>query len=147
VIVISITSCDNYISKKVEPGASLPVSRLKVLKEFSHTNSYTAFHLMPILPYLADSEESLEQLVRWAAEARVSYMLSGMLYLTGGIKKRFYDFIKKQFPQYLSDYNDLYPRGGANKEYKNIIHSYLAEMRLKYGVNNHYAKFIKKHLS
>ncbi len=145
-IAVSITSCDNNISKRVEPGASLPGSRVNILKRFSETKAYTGFHLMPILPYLADSQENLEQLVKWAAEARVSYMLSGMLYLTGGIKKRYYEFINKYFPAYLAEYNDLYLGGGAKKEYKNTVHNFLAEMRKRYGVNNQYSKFIKKHL-
>lgn len=145
-IAVSITSCDDNISKRVEPGASLPASRVNILKEFSETKAYTGFHLMPILPYLADSEDSLEQLVKWAAEVRVSYMLSGMLYLTGGIKKRYYEFINKYFPAYLADYNDLYPGGGAKKEYKNRVHSFLAELRGNYGVNNQYSKFIKERL-
>jgi hypothetical protein len=70
-------------------------------------------------------------------------MLSGMLYLTGGIKKDFMILLKNSFPNTFQ----IIMIGGANKEYKNIIHSYLAEMRKKYSVNNQYAKFIKKHLS
>ena len=45
---------------------------------------------MPILPFLADDEATLETLVSWAAEAKADYMLTGMLYLTGGIRAGIY---------------------------------------------------------
>lgn len=140
-IAVCITTCDGKISEKVEPGASLPGSRVDVLKELSRTQAYTGFHFMPILPFLSDDNNSLEQLVRWASEAEVSYMLSGFLYLTGGIKKRYLDFIKKEYPDLYTAYLDLYPRGGADKGYKNRVHTYLALMRKKYNVNNNYSSF------
>jgi hypothetical protein len=58
------------------------------------------------LPYHFDlnDEVILEQLAQWAAEAEVSYMLSGILYLTGGIKGRYLSFIKEYYQDiYKSD--------------------------------------------
>ncbi len=143
-IAICITSCDDNITKNVEPGASSPLDRFKVLCDISKTKAYTGFHLMPILPFLSDSENTLEILVKWAGQAKADYMLTGMLYLTGGIKKRYLSFIKNVYPDYYEQYCKLYPKGGANKKYKNKIHGFLAKMRDKYNVNNNYSKFLPK---
>jgi len=143
-IAFSITSCDEKLASKLEPGASSPESRFKSLSEVAKTNATTGFHFMPILPFIADDEETLEQLVSWAAEAKVDYMLSGMLYLTGGIKKRYFSFIEKEYPEFLDAYVNLYPKGGADKNYKSKIHNFLGKMRKKYDVNNSYAKFLPK---
>ena len=143
-IALSITSVNNDISKRVEPGASLPKDRLKALTEVGKTKAYTGFHLMPILPFLADDENTLETLVRWASEANVDYMLTGMLYLTGGIKKRYLSFIKQEFPDFYDSYSSLYPKGAADKDYKSKIHNFLSQMRAKYHVNNQYSKFLPK---
>jgi DNA repair photolyase len=99
---------------------------------------------MPILPLIADDEETLEQLVLWAAEAKVDYMFSGMLYLIGGIKKRYLSFIEEEYPYLLDAYKMLYPKGGADKNYKSKIHNFLGKMRKKYNVNNSYSKFLPK---
>jgi DNA repair photolyase len=143
-IPVCITSCKDSISKKVEPGASAPINRFKALMELKKIKAYHALHLMPILPYLADDEESLETIVSWAAEADVAYMLTGVLYLTGGIKKRYLKFIETEFPEHYTSYLETYEKGSASKEYKNKVHSFLAKMREKYKVNNSYAKFLPK---
>jgi len=143
-IAFCITSYDSRVSKSVEPGASIPKDRYKALCELSRTKAYTGLHTMPIIPYLADDEDSLEKLVSLAAESKASYMLTGVLYLTGDIKKRYLSFIKDEYPQYYEDYIRLYPRGGANKEYKTNIHGFLKKMRSKYNVNNSYAKYLPK---
>jgi DNA repair photolyase len=141
---LSITSADENIAKMVEPGASSPYLRFKALREIDKTKAYTGFHLMPILPFLADDEATLETLVSWAAEAKADYMLTGMLYLTGGIKSRYLSFIKQYYPEYFASYSTLYPKGGADKDYKSKVHGYLSKMRLKYNVNNRYSKFLPK---
>jgi len=137
-IAMCITSCDEKLSKALEPGASLPIKRFEALKEISRTGATTGLHIMPILPFLADDETTLETLVRWAKEAEATYMLTGTLYLTGGIKKRYLSFVKEHYPHLYSEYLRLYPKGSASKEYKNKIHGFLGEMREKYGVNTYY---------
>lgn len=141
-IPICITSRDASISKKLEPGAVLPERRFATLKEVGKTRAHHALHFMPILPYLSDDEESLKTLVRWAAEAQVSYMLSGMLYLRGKIKERYFSFLNKHFPHLEEKYRQLYPKGSADQEYKSIIHGNLKKWRDYYRVNNSYAKFL-----
>lgn len=143
-IALCITSCDDKVSKNVEPGASLPEDRYKALCELSKTKANTGFHVMPILPYLADDETTLERLVYWASESKVLYMLTGMLYMTGGIKKTYMDFINEKYPEYYEAYKKLYPRGGADKEYKSKVHTFIKKMRNKYNVNNSYAKYLPK---
>lgn len=146
-IALCITSSNDDVSKKVEPGASLPVERFRALSEISKTKANTALHMMPILPFLADDEDTLETLVKWAKESEVDYMLTGMLYLTGGIKKRYLSFIKEDYPKYYVPYCRLYPKGGADKDYKSKIHGFLAEMRKKYNVNNKYSKSLPKKIT
>lgn len=143
-IISCMTSTKAKISTKVEPGASLPNARFKVLKEFGKTRANTGLHLFPILPFLADDESTLETLVRCASEADVSYMMAATLYLTGGIKKRYLGFIEREFPEYYKPYLDLYPKGGAKKDYKTRIHGFLGKMREKYSVNNAYSKSLPK---
>ena len=146
-IAVTITSDNDEISSKVEPGASLPEARWNILQEFSKTKTSIGFHFFPILPFLSDDKTSMEKMVKRASEVKVDYMLSGILYLSGGIKDRYFSFIKREFPEYYSAYVKLYPRGKANPDYKSKIHSFLGRMREKYGVNAQYSKIIPSYLS
>lgn len=143
-IPVCITSVTPEISKKVEPGAALPEERFETLKEVGRTRAYTGFHVMPILPYLADDEGTLDTLARWAHESQASYMLTGVLYMTGGIRKRYMKFILDEFPEYYERYCQLYPKGSAKPEYKNQLYSTLKSIREKYNINTSYAKFLPK---
>ncbi len=143
-IALTITNTKNNVTAKLEPNTSIPENRFKALKKLKGKSMYTALHFMPILPCFSDDKASLEQITRWAAEAEVDYMLSGMLYLTKSIKQRYYEFLKVNYPDYLEEYQKLYKRGGADKKYKAKVHDYLAEMRKKYNINNSYAKFLPK---
>jgi len=133
-IAVTITSDNKEISSKVEPGASIPEERWKVLQACKKTKASTGFHFFPILPFLSDDEKTMENMVRKASEAEVDYMLSGMLYLSGNIKEKYFNFITREFPQFYSAYVNLYPRGKANTNYKSRIHTFLGKMRKKYGV-------------
>ena len=133
-IAMCITSINDEVSKNVEPGASLPVDRLKALTELSKTKAITGLHTFPILPFLADDEETLETLVRWTAESNASYMMPAMLYMTGGIKKNYMTFIKSIYPKHYADYLRIYQKGSADKEYKSKIHGCIKRMREKYHV-------------
>jgi len=141
-IAVTITSDNDDISSKVEPGASLPEDRWNILQEFGKTKASTGFHFFPILPFISDDRTSMEKMVKRASEVKADYMLSGVLYLSGGIKERYLIFIKREFPQYYSACIKLYPRGKADSDYKSKIHSFLGRMRKKYGVNAQYSKII-----
>ena len=133
-IAVTITTDDTEIFSKVEPGTSSPNERWEILQALKNTRASTGFHFFPILPFFSDDEKTMENMVRKASEAEVDYMLSGMLYLSGGIKEKYFRFIKKEFPQFYTGYVKLYPRGRANADYKSRIHSFLGKMRKKYGV-------------
>lgn len=141
-ITVTITSENDDISSIVEPGANLPEARWNILQAFSKTKASTGFHFFPILPFLSDDKTSMEKMVKQASEVKVDYMLSGILYLSGGIKDRYFSFIQREFPEYYSDYVLLYPKGKAIPDYKRKIHSFLGRMREKYGVNAQYSKII-----
>jgi len=143
-IALTITNISDDVTKKLEPGSSLPKKRFKALKDLKRVSMYTGLHFMPILPCFSDDKYSLETIVKWASEAEVDYMLSGMLYLTKNMKKRYYCFLIEYYPELLQKYKKLYNNGGADKKYKSKVHNYLKEMRGKYSVNNSYKKFLPK---
>lgn len=145
-IAATITSMDEQISRQIEPGAATSVDRFEMLARFRQTNASVGLHVMPIIPYLTDSPENMEDLCRRAAEARVHYLLPGMLYLQGATRKTFFEFIDRHYPELSEKLHALYATGGAEKEFKNNFYLMLNEMRDRYGISSSYTAPMKEKL-
>ncbi|MDD3395579.1 MAG: radical SAM protein [Anaerotignum sp.] len=136
-IASTITTADEVLQRKLEPGAVSPKRRFMMLKEFRKTKASTAVHMMPLLPYLTDGEENLNAVFSQAKDAGVDYLLTGLLYLRGETKQVFYHFLEKEYPHLLAEYHKLYRNAGL-KEYRRPLYEKLGKIREKYQVSADY---------
>ena len=77
----TITTSDEQCRMKIEPNSSDFLSRINVLKVFSNTNASTGLHMMPIIPFVTDSRENIDEIFSHATSCSVDYALTGTLYL------------------------------------------------------------------
>ncbi|UNC93181.1 SPL family radical SAM protein [Candidatus Contubernalis alkaliaceticus] len=145
-VAATITTVDEELRKLIEPGGVESTRRFKMLKTFKKTNASIGLHVMPIIPYLTDSYENIDSLFHIAKDSDVDYVLPGTLYLRGKTRTVFFDFIRKEFPNFYYDLVALYKTGGANKEYKNILYKTVNEVRDKYSLSSSYSKPMKEKL-
>jgi DNA repair photolyase len=142
----TITSCDEKVREKIEPGAAPSAMRFEVLKEFKKTNASLGLHVMPIIPYLTDQQENLLELCKRASEVKVDYLLPGTLYLRGSARPRFFDFIQKEYPGLTGKFRLLYKTGSAGKAYKEEMYKVLNCYRDKYNLSGSYMKPMQERL-
>lgn len=145
-IAETITTVEEGICEKIEPGSSSVVERFNVLKEFKKTNASVGLHVMPIIPFITDNKENLNEIFLRAKECKVDYVLPGTLYLRGSTRKLFLDFVKREFPMIFDDIKTIYKTGGADKEYKNKLYRMINRLRDKYGLSSSYMKPMKEKL-
>ena len=112
-IAATITTVDEGIRKKLEPGAVSSIRRFEMLREFRKTNASIGVHMMPIVPYLTDIYESVDGLFAYAKDVKAHYVLPGVLYLRGPTRKSFFNFIAKQYPFYYNIFKELYKDEGT----------------------------------
>jgi DNA repair photolyase len=143
-VAATITTTDNELRKKIEPGGCDSAKRFGMLKTFRKTNASGGLHVMPIIPFLTDNFENLDSLFHNAKESKVHYMLPGTLYLRGKTRTLFFDFIAQQFPHLYEDLTALYKTGGASKEYKNVLYKMVNGLRDQYGLSGSYSKPMKE---
>jgi DNA repair photolyase len=74
-ITFTITTADDALSKQLEPGAPASSRRLAALRTMSQGGLTTGITLMPILPFIEDSEENISRIVRLAHENGAKYIL------------------------------------------------------------------------
>ncbi len=115
-VAATITCMDEKIRRKIEPNGAKSVIRFNVLKEFSKTNASTGLHIMPIIPYITDNYENIDELYQNAKNSEVDYVLPGTLYLRGKTRGEFFDFIKKELHDFYKPLTALYKTGYARKE-------------------------------
>lgn len=145
-IAETITTIDEDIRERIEPGSAPTEERFRVLKEFRKTNASLGLHLMPIIPLITDGEENFEGLFSRASDCRVDYVLPGTLYLRGKTRGHFLEFIRTEFPHIYNDFIGLYKTGGADKEYKNRLYVMVNRLREKYNLSSSYMKPMREKL-
>lgn len=146
-IAVTVTTINEDLSTLLEPSASPPVKRFSVLRAFKNTAAVTGFHMMPILPFLTDSPQNLEQILSIAAECEVDYALTGILYLRGDTRKHFFDFLELKFPELVDPYCKLYAKGGVDKAYKAELYGVLNSLMDRYNLSGDYMKPMQMKLS
>jgi len=115
-IKITVTTFDDELCKKVEPSVAPSSERFRAIKELSDNGIYAGILLMPILPFINDSEENIRNIVREAHNSGAKFIFAyGMgLTLRGNQRGYYYDKLKKLFPEknlvlkYTSTYGDNY---------------------------------------
>jgi len=112
-ISFTITTADDALSRVVEPGAPPSSARFAAMKAIADAGINTGITMMPILPFIEDTEENITSLVEMAHEAGASYILPafGMTLRTGS-RDYYYDKLDILFPdlkqKYISQFGGRY---------------------------------------
>jgi DNA repair photolyase len=121
-VLLSISSINEQTRKKIEPRASSTKERLSTIKKLRSSGIRTGVLLMPIIPFLNDSSQELTQLFEAIANADASYVIPGILYLTGAAKQRFFSMIKNAYPELYPKLTNYYQHRSPPREYKNKLY-------------------------
>ncbi|TCL57638.1 DNA repair photolyase [Kineothrix alysoides] len=146
-VVFSIPSLNQTFLDKIEKRAARIEDRLKAIEYLKKAGITVGVLMIPIFPYINDSENEMENIIRTLADYKVDYVIPDILNLRGDSKFKIKQFIKEYYPDLTEAYNDLYVRGEDNlyvdKVYQKKIFDYLMKDVLKkYGLND-YSKMIK----
>lgn len=120
---VTITTCDDALSRKIEPGVPVSSQRFAVIEELSRAGLFAGILLMPVLPFLEDSEENVLGIVELSAKAgaRFIYPAFGMT-LRQNQREYYYQKLEELFPgqdlsgryrkRYGSSYECVSPKAG-----------------------------------
>lgn len=108
VVSITITTMDERTARIIEPFASSPSERIKVLNILSRENIPTILRLDPILPYITDSESNIREVIKNASSAGVRHVVSS----TYKAKPDNLSRIIRVYPDLAERYKNLYYKNG-----------------------------------
>ena len=112
-VKMTITTADDALSEIIEPGAAPSSERFAAVKELSDTGIFCGLLMMPILPFINDTEENITNIVLQAkvAGAKFIYPAFGVT-MRQGNREYFYAQLDKHFPglkeKYISKYRNNY---------------------------------------
>jgi DNA repair photolyase len=121
-ITFSFSTLDPDIASIFEPGATHPANRLLTLKSASSKGFMTGVSLMPLLPYLTDTDEQLEKMYTAFCDAGARYIMPASLTLFGDQPHDslplVFRAIEKHYPDLLPRYRDLYTDPRKQRQYQ-----------------------------
>jgi DNA repair photolyase len=98
-ISFTITTADDELARKIEPGAPSPSKRLEAIRKLSKEGILTGVTMMPILPFLEDNEENITQILMQAKDAGASYIIPAFgMSLRTGSRDYYYEKLDQSFP-------------------------------------------------
>ncbi|MHA1266031.1 MAG: radical SAM protein [Candidatus Helarchaeota archaeon] len=142
----TITTLDEEISNFLEPRAASPEARFAALEQIKqdHPVIHTGVNFMPIIPFLTDSEENLEAIVRNAHERQVDRISFAGLTLRDRQAAYFLQKLKEKYPHFIEKIHQLY-KGNyvpVDKEYLFRISKKMVHLCRKYSMSYRVKRWI-----
>ncbi len=113
IIKITVTTADDNLCKKLEPNVAVASKRFEAVNKLSSKGIFTGILLMPVLPFIADSDENILKIVRLAKEngARFIYPAFGVT-LRQNQREHFLEKVNEKFygtaEKYIKEYGYSY---------------------------------------
>lgn len=111
-VMLSVTTLDRDLARKMEPRAATPAKRLKAIRQLTDAGVPSGVMVAPVIPGLTDTE--LEQILAAAASAGAIFAGYILLRLPLEVREIFMDWLANAYPNRLRKVTNLMKasRGG-----------------------------------
>ena len=116
-VEFTVTTFNKEHLKNLEPHATSSEDRLKALSKIAAAGIPAGVSLMPIVPYVLDNEENIEEVVRRSKEAGAQYVLVAGMTMRDRQQERFFSLLKEKYPGLEEKYQELY-KGKYNADHQ-----------------------------
>lgn len=97
---ITITTAEDALARKIEPGVPSSTERFGMLEQLRTGGILAGILLMPLLPFIEDSEENIVQIVRRAAACGATFIYPTFgVTLRGNQRIHYYEKLGELFPE------------------------------------------------
>jgi DNA repair photolyase len=134
-VCFTVTTADDDLGKKVEPGAPLVSRRFRAARILAECGIQVGLLMMPILPFIEDNEDNITQILSTAREHGISFVVPwfGMSLRTRQ-REYFYDRLDELFPGVREKYQQRYGwEYSCPCPHSRRLYQHFEELRVKYG--------------
>jgi len=138
IISFSFSGVDDSICKVFEPGVPLASERLETIRFLKQEGFPVGVFLMPVIPFVTDTEEQIENSLQKFKDAGVDFVIfGGMTLKEGRQQEHFYSVLQDFNPTLINKYKEIYQGdkwGGANYAYYNELNARFFKLAGKYKI-------------
>jgi DNA repair photolyase len=135
-VSFTITTADDELAEKLEPGAAEPTARFGALEMLAAAGLRTGVMLMPVLPFIEDSVENITEVVTRARACGASHVVAffGMT-LRDRSRMYYYAQLDRLFPGLRERYEQTYGQSyGAASPQAARLEAVFAELATHYNL-------------
>jgi DNA repair photolyase len=140
-VVVSLSTLNEELRKKIEPNVASVEARLKVIQELHEAGITVGIAAIPLLPLISDDETCLGNLLEVVSERGADYVITDLLNLRGEARGRFMEFLSAYDPSLISAYDKLYQTSYCDKDYVKEIRKKANELIRRYKVDGYQKMF------
>ncbi|MCX7520909.1 intein-containing Rv2578c family radical SAM protein [Microbacterium sp. STN6] len=134
-LAMSIAIYDDELQHAVEPGTPSTSARLATVSAIRERGLDCTVFLMPILPYLTDTREHLDDALARAKAAGATSVLYSALHLRPGAREWYLQWLQRAHPELMGRYARMYGNGAyAPKEYREWLAARIRPLIAKHGL-------------
>jgi DNA repair photolyase len=155
ILLVSITSINETLRERMEPGASSFLQRIETLRIFKAAGCVTGVLAMPFLPGISDDIESIRELYSACMNAGVDFIMPGGLTLRPGRQKACYlNVIESSWPSLREYTSSIYcedrPSGAPTRKAKHELFRKIELIQNEFEIpyllpHSSYAKILPSH--
>lgn len=132
-VCFSIITMDPILSRELEPHVSPPLKRLKALQKLARAGVHTAVNLAPVIPGITDNERNLSEVIQAAKDYGASELWANALHLGEVVRESFFKYLHENRPYLIPEYERMYPKRYAPKEYQERVQRTVGMLKAKIG--------------
>ncbi|MEV6282354.1 Rv2578c family radical SAM protein [Kribbella sp. NPDC051770] len=133
-IGVSLALADEELRRRLEPGVPSVRGRLELIRAVREAGLPCGVMVAPVLPWLTDSAEQLDDLFARLAAAGATGVTTLVLHLRPGVKPWFMKWLSEDHPDLVGRYESLYAHGpNAAPSYRNAFESKVRPLLEKHG--------------
>lgn len=142
-VSFTITTVDDDLAKKIEPGAPSPSRRLKAMKALAENGIRTGIIMMPVLPFILDTQLNLTMLVEAAHANKAAYILPAFgMTLRDRQREHYYSALDQNFPGIRQKYETTFgEKFSATSPRKEFLEGLFSKLCRQYGISTRIEKY------
>lgn len=135
-IGMSIAILDDSLRQLLEPGAPNAAARLETVRQLTDAGFDVTVFLMPIIPFLTDSAERIEDALRRIKAAGATTVRHGVMHLRPGALESVQAWVRQHRPDLGPHFSRLYGRSaytpiGYRRQISDRVHTLTARLGLR----------------
>jgi DNA repair photolyase len=136
-VYVSVPSVDEDAWRRLEPGTASPLQRLRAVRSLVDAGVNAGVLMAPLVPGITTHPRLVERTIAAVAEHGARFVGANVLYLEGGTRTHFLEFVGREYPDLSEAYGALYA-GGAKyvpRDFSTKVQDMVRGLRARYGMS------------